>query len=155
MFKNFAKNIVLSGFSEFTTVFLFVLFIFAARQLGDEQFGVFMFAMAFVGLFEIINDLGLKNLLVREVARNKQNAKEFIGNAVTVSVFLSGIGLFLVVIMPTAKELNAQQNRQRKKFTKQQSQLQDAIKDQFNFKVHSKVLVSELKAELKKAKVKK
>lgn len=98
-FKQFSRNSFFSAISEFSNIFLFILLIFAARYLGDVNFGVFCFALAFVGIIEIINDFGLRFVYTREVSRDKSLAGNYLGNMLTIQIFLSLIGLTLVVLI--------------------------------------------------------
>ena len=52
-------------------------FVFIARMIGVDDMGRFTFAMSFVAIFAIVLDLGLNNVLVREVAREPKNTKKF------------------------------------------------------------------------------
>ena len=46
------------------------LYIFVARKLGASEFGIFVFALAFVGVVTAIGGFGQDIVLVREVARD-------------------------------------------------------------------------------------
>lgn len=98
-FRTFSRNLVLSALSESSSVFLFLLLIFAARYLGDENYGIFSFALAFVGLFEIINDCGLRYLLVREISRDTTNIRAYWGNVFALNISLSFVGLLAVLLV--------------------------------------------------------
>jgi O-antigen/teichoic acid export membrane protein len=98
IYQRFVKNAVLSTVAEATTVFLFLLLIFAARFLGDEKYGVFAFALAFVGLFELICDCGLRFLLVRDLARDQTDARAYLGNVLVLTISLSLVSLCLSVL---------------------------------------------------------
>ena len=47
---------------------------YTARYLGAEGFGILSFALAFTGIFGVFADLGLRQLTVRAVARDKTQA---------------------------------------------------------------------------------
>ena len=47
--------------------------IWVARYLGPEQFGLFSYAVSFVGLFTAISTLGLDTIVVRELVKNESN----------------------------------------------------------------------------------
>jgi O-antigen/teichoic acid export membrane protein len=74
----------------------FFLMIYLARGLGTLGFGKFTFAISFTSLFIILSDLGITTLIIREVARDKKNGPEYIGNAATLKLLLS-IFTFLVI----------------------------------------------------------
>ena len=64
------------------------IFIFLARSLGKEEFGVFSFGIAFGLLIVVIADFGLGTLLIREISRNKKEASRYLSNAFIVKIFL-------------------------------------------------------------------
>lgn len=50
----------------------FILTLLLARYLGVETFGDYSFVMAFVFVFQLIADAGLSNILIREIATNRE-----------------------------------------------------------------------------------
>ncbi len=73
-----------------------VIAILLARWLGPEALGQYALATSIAGIvFGIIN-FGLQGILTREVARNKKNAQEYLGNALGIRLFISlPIGVML------------------------------------------------------------
>ena len=69
--------------------------VWVARYLGPAQFGVLSYAVAFVGLFGFFSTLGLDSIVVRDIVRAPQNAKETIGTAFALK--LSGAIVTLIV----------------------------------------------------------
>src|SRR3989344_867836 len=65
------------------------IFIYLARALGKESFGVFSFAVAFSLLIVIIADFGLSTFLIREISRNKKAASKYLSNAFVSKIFLA------------------------------------------------------------------
>lgn len=99
-----AKKIVtnssmLMGAEIFSRFIRIALVIVSARLLGDENYGKFSFAMAFTTLFLIIADMGIHQLLVREIARNLEQVKKYLANALTIKFFLAALNLFLVAVI--------------------------------------------------------
>ena len=68
--------------------------IWAARYLGPEQFGLFSYAQAFVGLFAAIAGLGLDGIIVRELVKNPSKQAVLLGTA----FYLKLIGALLVLL---------------------------------------------------------
>ena len=95
--KNFiwmaAANIVGSFFS-------ISLFIYLARTLRVEAFGSISYAHSFI--FYILNfvDLGLSTYGIREVAKNKARASEYVSEIVSFKLLLASI-LFVIVVGAT------------------------------------------------------
>ena len=52
--------------------FWFFNIIYTARYLGVTEFGVYSFAMSFTTLFMVLADIGVSQLIIREIARNKK-----------------------------------------------------------------------------------
>lgn len=74
--------------------------VWVARYLGPEQFGLFSFATAFVGLFGAIAGLGLQGIVVRDIVRDPACKKETLGTAAMLQ-FVGGLiayGLILGTI---------------------------------------------------------
>lgn len=69
--------------------------IWVARYLGPEQFGVFSYAVAFVGFFIPFSALGLNHLLTRDMVRDRNAEREILGTAWTMR-FVSGIVVVVV-----------------------------------------------------------
>lgn len=57
----------------------FVVVIVVARALGAESFGQFSFVLALTGIFQLVADFGLTNILVKEIARNKAETARVVG----------------------------------------------------------------------------
>jgi len=58
-----------------------VIGIWLARYLGPGDFGLLSYALAFVALFTAIANLGLEDILVRDLVRNNQDRQEILGTA--------------------------------------------------------------------------
>ncbi len=69
--------------------FFFMMLI--ARYLGAEGFGILSFALAFTTIFIVFTDLGLQQLIIREVARDKSLTTKYLGNIVVIKLIL-GMG---------------------------------------------------------------
>lgn len=78
----------------------FVLIIYATRVLGPNGFGQFSFALAFVALFAIISDLGLSQLITREISQQKEKEKDF---SIVLSLKIALTLLMLLVIVTYSK----------------------------------------------------
>ncbi len=80
------------------SIFGLILSIFIARELGDVAFGKYTFALAFVAIFAIFSELGYDTLLVRDVARDKTQAKKYLSNILCIRLLLSIIVFISIVI---------------------------------------------------------
>ena len=75
-------------------------FILIARALGPTEFGAFVGTVAVVALVVPFGGLGLGNLLVKNVSRNRALFAEYWGNALLVSL-ASGVALLGLVMAVT------------------------------------------------------
>ncbi|MEP1469837.1 MAG: flippase [Halieaceae bacterium] len=71
--------------------------VWIARYLGPEQFGLFNFAAAFVGLFATIAGLGLQSIVVRDIVRNPACTEKTLGTAAALQ-FCSGLCAYGLII---------------------------------------------------------
>ncbi len=95
--KRIVKNVGLmfSGYALNLLGSLFVL-VYLARHLSQEDFGIFNFALAFIGLFSVLLDICTQQIIIREVSTTISRADVIIGNGVILK-FLSGILGFILI----------------------------------------------------------
>ncbi len=79
-------------------ILTFVLVVFAARSLGDAEFGKYSFALAFTGLFAILSNIGLHVVVTRDVARDRQQAGRYLGNVALIELIFSIFTFLLMFI---------------------------------------------------------
>lgn len=82
----------------------FIAVIYLARILGPGGFGKINFAIAIVTYFTLIANMGLPLLGTREIAREKDKIKDYIGSILTLRLFLAMLGFCLLLL--TALLLN-------------------------------------------------
>jgi O-antigen/teichoic acid export membrane protein len=80
-------------------------FVVIARELGQEQFGDFVFAMSLSTVFLIVAGLGLQELLGREIAKDARRADDLVWNVIAVR------GLALVALLVVMTGVVALQGR--------------------------------------------
>lgn len=76
----------------------FLIQIFIARKLGAEGFGLFAFALSFAGIFAFLADFGFSTLVLRNIARDKTEMKEYFDNIIFIKTVL-GLAVFLLIIL--------------------------------------------------------
>lgn len=74
----------------------FTYFTIIARALGPEDLGKYYFAISFTTIFAIFIDLGLTNVLTREVAKDEGKASEFLSNVLFIKSVLSFFSVLAV-----------------------------------------------------------
>jgi O-antigen/teichoic acid export membrane protein len=73
-----------------------VYFIIIARTLGAEQYGAFVSAVAIVAIISPFASLGIGNLLIKNVSRNRETFEIYWGNALFV---IFAFGLFWIALL--------------------------------------------------------
>lgn len=72
-----------------------------ARMFDLAHFGTFNFVLAFAGVFQLLADCGLSNVLVRELATQKEHAAQLMGAAKSL-IWLLSAGSFVVMLLIVA-----------------------------------------------------
>ena len=80
-------------------VISFTYFMLLARNLGPENLGKYYFAISFTTIFAIFIDLGLINVLTREVAKKQREAQNLLGNVISIKLPLAAISWLAVMII--------------------------------------------------------
>ena len=93
-----AKNTIYSAITSLTSFFLLILLILAGRYLGDVNYGIFTFSLAFIFLIEIFADFGLSELSQRSIARDKDLAPKYLGNLLVWKLLVSVV-VFIVLFL--------------------------------------------------------
>ena len=99
--NNIAKNTsYLTAALVLQKIISFTYFTLLARNLGPENLGKYYFAISFTTVFAIFIDLGLINVLMREVAKRKDRAQLLIGSVVAIKIplALATVGVALLTI---------------------------------------------------------
>jgi PST family polysaccharide transporter len=76
--------------------------VWVARYLGPPNFGLLNFAMAFVALFSIISNLGLQNVIVRDLVTAPDRREELLASALAMRVAGSAVAVILAVVAVVA-----------------------------------------------------
>ena len=82
----------------------FFVSVWVVRYLGPEQYGVYSYALSFVGLFAAFSTLGLDNIVVRNLSREGASEGEILGTAFVLRVVaaLGTIGIVAVTVFSVA-----------------------------------------------------
>jgi len=95
---NIAKNTSYFTFALILQkVISFSYFIVLARALGPEDLGRYYFAISFTTIFAIFIDLGLANVLTREVAKDERRTVALLGNILALKIPLAIFSFLLVL----------------------------------------------------------
>lgn len=94
--KKIALNTVVQIVGKvITTAISVVTLAYLSRYLGVGGYGEYTIVFAFIGFFAIVADLGLYNIAIREVAKDRERSSYIMGNIATIRIFLAVV--FLVI----------------------------------------------------------
>ncbi len=79
-------------------VISFFYFIFIARMLGVDDVGKYTFAISFTTLSAVFIDWGLSQILIRESAKYKEKAQDYLSATLTFRLIASAVVYLLVFI---------------------------------------------------------
>lgn len=106
-FIRYAKNTGYLLFEKIARmIFMLTVWAYVARYLGPEQFGLFNYALSFIFLFNVLADLGLESIVVRELVRDGGREGNILGSAFVLK-FCGGI-VAAVLIFFTTKILSVE-----------------------------------------------
>jgi len=95
--KRAAKNSLGLITSQFLSKLLgFAAFVFLARYLSENEFGVFNYAFAFWAILASVIEGGFGSYVTREVARNKEKVNQYLTSIIIVKIFIAIIIYFTV-----------------------------------------------------------
>ncbi len=98
--SNIAKNTSYFTFALILQKILsFTYFILIARVLGAENIGKYYLAISLTTIFAIFIDLGLANVLTREIAKRKDRASELLGSVLAIKLPLAAVSLVSVITL--------------------------------------------------------
>lgn len=71
----------------------FLYGVYVVRQLGDAELGRYATVLAWVGLFQILAELGVSQYVLREIARDRTRVRELFWNLVAIRFGLALAGI--------------------------------------------------------------
>lgn len=91
------KNTTYVAFGNIILKLLNFLFsIYVIRSLGDSRFGQYSIVLGFVGLVQIVAELGISQFIMREISRDKSLAKKYFWNLVSLRLILAFLGIMVI-----------------------------------------------------------
>ena len=97
--RGLVRNTLLAGVSEASQVLVFLLVLLAARLLGPEAFGQYGTAMAFVGLFRVLAELGTPAASTLAASREPGLAARSFGNLLGLQAVLCGLAVATCLVV--------------------------------------------------------
>jgi O-antigen/teichoic acid export membrane protein len=97
--KTIARNTGILFFSSLASKALSFFFtMYSAQYLGDEGFGLLSYLLAVVGIIGIFTDIGLAQLMTREVARDRSRTGKYFYNTIVIKLLLILVTLVAVTV---------------------------------------------------------
>src|SRR3989338_7234609 len=96
--RRIAKNTISIAIGQMGWILLSLLLYYSSRILGVEDFGKYAFAFSFVNLFIVFSEFGLSGVVVRQLSRNRETVKKYLGNIIVIKLLLSALAFALVFI---------------------------------------------------------
>ncbi|MBN1996547.1 oligosaccharide flippase family protein, partial [candidate division KSB1 bacterium] len=94
-----AKNTGVIFFGQILTLVInLIITIYLARYLGEENYGLFSFAIVFINLFAIFTNFGMKPIIIREISSKKEIADKILGVSLMVKILLAAASIALSII---------------------------------------------------------
>lgn len=88
--RRIARNALIRSAGEVIAKLASVVFyVVMARELGEQGFGDFMFALSLTSLLLLGSGFGIDDLTIREVARDRRRAGEYLGSSIGIKVTTS------------------------------------------------------------------
>lgn len=95
MLKNTASLTTAKVVSMAATI---VFSIFAARYLGDMNYGTYAFIVVLTSYFMVTSEYGLENLIVRDVADKKERSNDYLTSTIAIKIFTALLSLVLLIV---------------------------------------------------------
>lgn len=73
-----------------------------ARVLGPSDLGQYYFAISVTSIFSMFIDIGLSNVVTREVAKHPDEAKKLLGSVIALKLLLAVVTIIALVIWTTS-----------------------------------------------------
>lgn len=109
MEKILKNSIFLTGSQIIARAIGFLYLVFLGRQLGVEQFGVYVFTISLVYNFVPVADFGIERLVMRDIARESDKSQDYFNKIAPLKLVNSILSVILVVCLGVFLKLDVQQ----------------------------------------------
>jgi O-antigen/teichoic acid export membrane protein len=97
--RTIAKNsIFLAGSSALSLILGFFYAVYTARYLGAEGYGTIAFALSLCAIFGVLMDLGLSQLAIRDISRDKSLSDKYFFNIIAFKFILVLLTILIIVV---------------------------------------------------------
>lgn len=107
--QTIVKNVFWLSVSESVSRLIRVaIIVYAARALGAAEYGIFSYAVGLAGFFTVFADIGLIQILTREVARKPEEKTHHFITSLWIKIgLLACTALFIIFLFPFVSKLDA------------------------------------------------
>lgn len=102
-FQGFKKYTINTGYLFIEkiarTIVTLTIWAFVIRYLGPKQFGLFSYALSFVFLFNILSDLGLDSVVIRELVKDTEQKETILGSVFLLKFIGAAIAIFTIIVV--------------------------------------------------------
>ncbi|MDQ7054812.1 MAG: oligosaccharide flippase family protein [candidate division KSB1 bacterium] len=95
LFKNTTALVVAKGIQPLISLFLIITI---TKKLDVSGLGAYITILSFVEIFQIIAAFGLRNLLTREVAQNRDRAGSYFAAVPMITIISSGAAMAVMIL---------------------------------------------------------
>jgi len=100
MNKIIAQNsLFLTGSHVVSRIIGFLYYIFLARSLSVESFGIYTFTLAFVYNFFPVADFGLERLVLKDISRDVSKAQYYFSRILPLRIILAILSIFSILLL--------------------------------------------------------
>ena len=98
--QTITKNVFWLSISQFgSRLIRAVIIIYAARALGTAEYGVFSYLLGLAGFFTIFGDIGINQIITREMAKKPERQSIYFSTAFWMKIFLFLITAILIIFI--------------------------------------------------------
>lgn len=99
-FKRYLSNTSWLLFGRiFTLIVSFIVTVYVVRYLGPTNYGTLSYAVGFVGLFSFLANLGIDQVLYRELVKTPEKADELLGSSLGLKLGAGLLTYFITCII--------------------------------------------------------
>lgn len=95
--KSLVNSLTLLIANSITSVAYYVVIILIARRLGAFDFGDYLFAITYAGLFVTLPNFGLDRIFIREVSRNEDALGQYLTATIVLRLMLTVLAAILAL----------------------------------------------------------
>lgn len=88
-------------------VIAFIYIALISRLIGPENLGKYTFALSFTAIFSILVDIGFEKVLIRECAKNPENAQDYFSNILGIKLPLSFLTIIVIFVLTYFQDYSA------------------------------------------------